>query len=541
LAPPLQRLLLTLGVALALPATASAAPYTLVQVRHGSEASAAPTFALLRAERISKTLGVWRLPSATAAQVVPGLRAAGLVRAAGADASYTADDHISHGDPLLPQEWWLAAVHADVAEPPAGPGKPVIVIDAGLDLSHPEFNARPNTTPLNQQVINPRRSDEHHGTAVSSIVGAPANGLGVVGVYPQAALYSYDASPNGQLLSSEIILGLEAASRLCPAVVNLSLGGTERDSILESALHLAVARGCLVVAAAGNEREQGSPIEYPANYTHVLTVGATNQAGGVAEFSNATPNLDLAAPGQDIPVAIPTVFLPTGYSLGDGTSFSAPIVAGAAAWVWTMRPDLDNTQIFEVMRRSARDLGPAGFDPDTGYGLLDITAALAAAPPAADPQEPNDDIPLISSTGLFGMAKAAINSPTRQSTSIAARLDLREDPEDVYRAYLPPHKKLTVTVRPTRDVTLEVWSSNAQTVLDRVGRVPTRLGRSAKPGTSVETVVVSNATAKGKLVYVDASAGADAFSADYTLSVTATALPKPKATAKPKAATTKKR
>jgi hypothetical protein len=393
----------------------------------------------------------------------------------------------------------------------------VIVIDAGLDLSHPEFNARPNTTPLNQQVINPRRSDEHHGTAVSSIVGAPANGLGVVGVYPQAALYSYDASPNGQLLSSEIILGLEAAS----------------------ALHLAVARGCLVVAAAGNEREQGSPIEYPANYTHVLTVGATNQAGGVAEFSNATPNLDLAAPGQDIPVAIPTVFLPTGYSIGDGTSFSAPIVAGAAAWVWTMRPDLDNTQIFEVMRRSARDLGPAGFDPDTGYGLLDITAALAAAPPASDPQEPNDDIPLISSTGLFGMAKAAINSPTRQSTSIAARLDLREDPEDVYRAHLPPHKKLTVTVRPTRDVTLEVWSSSAQTVLDRVGRVPTRLGRSAKPGTSVETVVVSNATAKGKLVYVDASAGADAFSADYTLSVTATALPKPKA--KPKAATTKKR
>jgi len=93
--------------------------------------------------------------------------------------------HLSSGDTLLPSEWWIHDVGDDQAEPPP-PGVPVTVIDTGLDFSHPEFKGRPNTTALNTQSV--VSNDDVHGTAVSSIVGAPANGQGLVGVYPQAAL-----------------------------------------------------------------------------------------------------------------------------------------------------------------------------------------------------------------------------------------------------------------------------------------------------------------------------------------------------------------
>ena len=519
-----------------LPASAAAAPYTLVQLRLGHERTALPTLGLLRAEQVSARVGVWRLPTATAQQVVPGLRAAGLVRAVEPDAVVAAADHFTHGDPLLADEYWLAQIRADIVEPP-GPGRPVVVIDAGLDLTHPEFAGRPDTGAMNPQVINPRRQDEHHGTAVSSLVGAPANGIGVVGVYPQAVLYSWDASPTGQLLSSEIIAGLQAAGDLCPAVINLSLGSTQRSDILEDAVHVAFERGCLVVAASGNSRSEGSPLEFPANYSHVLTVGATDRTGNVASFSSATPALDLAAPGDDVPIALPTVFRASGFASGSGTSFSSPIVAGATAWVWTVRPELDKTQLFELMRRSSRDIASPGFDPDSGFGMLDLPNALALPAPAVDPLEPNDDIDEVAANGMFATPKPAVTSPTRQNTTIVARIDAQEDPDDVYRAYLPPRKKLTITLKPTREGDLEVWSSSTLTVLERtIARAPHRLGRSAKPGAAADVVTLTNSTTRGQIVYVDASISENAAVAasDYALTIKATALPKPKPVARKK-------
>src|SRR5438309_2235301 len=96
-------------------------------------------------------------------------------------------------EPLAGLEWWRAAIGADRADPP-GPGKPVTIVDSGLDISHPEFAGRPNTTLLNTQTT--RAEDDDHGTEVGSVVAAPENGVGLVGVYPQVDLRSWDASPN---------------------------------------------------------------------------------------------------------------------------------------------------------------------------------------------------------------------------------------------------------------------------------------------------------------------------------------------------------
>ena len=89
------------------------------------------------------------------------------------------------------------------------------VIDSGLDFTHPEFARRPNTTALNAQST-VGSEDEGHGTAVSSVIGAPVDGQGLVGIYPQAKLQLWDASPNAQLTVGDEIDGLFAARRTGP-------------------------------------------------------------------------------------------------------------------------------------------------------------------------------------------------------------------------------------------------------------------------------------------------------------------------------------
>ena len=104
------------------------------------------------------------------------------------------------------------------------------------------------------------------------------------------------------------IAGLAAARRHGQGVINLSLGGFDRLPIEEHAIMSAFGAGLLVVASAGNSGEEGSPLSYPASFAHVLTVGATDEADRAAVFSSASPAMDLAAPGQDIETALPTLF-----------------------------------------------------------------------------------------------------------------------------------------------------------------------------------------------------------------------------------------
>ncbi len=320
------------------------------------------------------------------------------------------------------------------------------MIDSGVDLSHEEFAGRPNTFPLNAMTYS-GNDEELHGTATASVAAAPENGVGIVGLYPQAKLQLWDASPNAQLTVGDEINGLFAARRRGPGVINLSLGGFDRIPIEEHAIASVFGSGSLIVASAGNDREGGSSLSYPATFPHVLTVGATDENDRVTVFSSASPALDLAAPGQDIEAAIPTIFNPSGYAAVDGTSFSAPLVSAAAAAVWTLRPTLTNTQLFQIMRRSARDIGKRGWDADTGYGILDLPAAVAHHTPADDPQEPNEDIYLVKPNGLTKSGHAPLTAQHRARAILPAQLERSEDPEDVYRIWLPARGKLVVTVQ----------------------------------------------------------------------------------------------
>jgi subtilisin family serine protease len=189
-----------------------------------------------------------------------------------------------------------------------------------------------------------------------------------------------------------------------------------------------------------------------------------------------------------------------------GTSFSSPMVAGAAAWVWTTRPDLDNTQLFEVMRRSATDIGEPGFDHATGYGLLNIPSALSFKTPTRDPQEPNEKPNQIEPHALFPTGTPPLTSPGHTSGFVSAHVDRSEDPLDLYRVWAPAG--LTLRARSSGPVAVRILK---RALL--VNRVPPLA--IAKRG-----VAAYRNRGKGAYVYVEVRPSG-ARVADYTVRFTA--------------------
>ena len=157
--------LLASVLALSAPAPATA----LVQIDRAEASAARPLLRRLGGVEIGPELRAWRVPAAA----VPALRRRGLVAFSEPERELDATAAAA-SDPLVAQQWWRRAVGADAATPP-GPGKPVTIVDSGLDMSHPEFANRPNTTVLNAQTV--RADDDDHGTEVSSVIAAPENGI----------------------------------------------------------------------------------------------------------------------------------------------------------------------------------------------------------------------------------------------------------------------------------------------------------------------------------------------------------------------------
>ena len=202
------------------------------------------------------------------------------------------------------------------------------------------------------------------------------------------------------------------------------------------------------------------------------------------------------------------------------------MVAAATAWVWTARANLEKTQVFELMRLSARDIAPAGPDPRTGHGLLDIPAALTRPPPAVDPLEPNDDIDHVKAHGIFRVAARPLTAPGRRRATYRARLHSSEDPHDVYRVWVPGRREVTATVRPDANVNAALWAPPTRNVLEQGAERRRHLVASSRQrGGRTEALTVENLTRRGYYAYLDLFLGRRVRSASYTLGITASALP----------------
>lgn len=475
-----------LALVLAVPAAAGAGPGRaplLVQLRAGAPRSARTTLVAAGGTLVVPRLRVWKLAARNAAAVLRTLRAHGAVSLVERERLYsTAASSVAAvppTDPLVSDEWWRADVRVDTLTPPPA-GVPITLVDSGVNFSHPEFSGDTNLVALNSQ--EPAPIGGVHGTATASVAAAPVNGVGLVGIYPTATLRTYDASlgDGTQLPSSEIAAGIVAAERAGRSVINLSLGGASRDPVIQAAVDAAVRAGSLVVAAAGNSGEQGDWLSYPAASAHVFTVGATDQNDLPASFSTTSPFVDIAAPGVDIPVASA---LDNSYALESGTSFSSPMVAGAAAWLWTVRPTLDASQVAQILRESARDVGPPGYDDATGYGILDLAAALDAPTPQADSAEPNDT----TSTATVATTRG------RAAGTMRGRVAPFEDPRDVFRVWLPARKRVTIGVSSDNGVGVTLAGVHASGTKTSLVLVNAKPGRNAfltvTPAPRVRTAV----------------------------------------------------
>jgi hypothetical protein len=284
------------------------------------------------------------------------------------------------------------------------------------------------------------------------------------------------------------------------AVINMSYGSAEPCYAEYVALQHAVRRGVIPVAAAGNEFEAGNPPEFPASLPHVVTVAAVAADRRSSAFSNANEAIDLSAPGEDVLTAVPASMdgdgNPDGYEALSGTSFSAPMVSAAAAWMRAARPTLTADQVAQVLRLSARDLPPKGWDRDTGFGLLSVGAALERRAPRPDPLEPNDDMIWVDGRA-FGSRAAPIWTGRRRAV-VRALLDRFEDPADVYRVIVPARTSARIEVRPVfGDPALYAYARGARGL-----RSAPPLARSRRRGERTERVALHNPGTRRRSFFV---------------------------------------
>jgi len=278
------------------------------------------------------------------------------------------------GDPYYDKQWYLSRIGAPAAweSGTLGEGITVAVVDSGVAASHPDLSGR---VERGHDFVDDDEdaSDAYgHGTHVAGIVAATGdNGVGVAGMAWRARVLPVrvlDGSGYGYY--SDIIAGIRYAADHGARVINLSLGGAAYSQALQEAVDYARSKGCVLVAAAGNNGQDS--LSYPAACEGVLAVGATDPEDRPASFSNRGEELDLVAPG----VAIYSAYPESRYASLSGTSMAAPQVSGAVALLLSREPGLSAEEAESRLTGSARDLCDRGRDAYSGWGMLRVDGAL---------------------------------------------------------------------------------------------------------------------------------------------------------------------
>lgn len=267
-----------------------------------------------------------------------------------------------------------------------GTGVKIAILDTGIDYNHPDlannykggydfvFNDADPMDDSTGMAIN------SHGTHAAGIIAALNNGIGTVGVAPNADIYAVKVLDGaGFGMASFIISGIEWAMGNGTDIISMSIESAENNPALLEAINAANNSGILLVAAGGNDRTGSGTVKYPAAYDAVIAVTAIDQNGQKASFSPIDPRIEISAPGVNV---LSTV-IGGGYGTRSGTSMAAPHASGAAALILSSNfPDVngdgnrDHTDVREIIRNSAFDVGDPGHDNIYGYGLLDASNAV---------------------------------------------------------------------------------------------------------------------------------------------------------------------
>ena len=287
------------------------------------------------------------------------------------------------------QWFWAPLKVAQAQQISKGAGVVVAVLDSGVDAGHRDLGGAvlPGRQVVQDKPVG-NLDTNGHGTGMAGIIAGRGHGAdaGVLGIAPQAKIMPI-APANDTLFVGK---GIRWAADHGAGVIVLAFGIQDGES-LRAAVSAAAAADVVLIGTSGNSGDKGNEVEFPGAYPEVLTVGAVDRRNKVAKFSNHGPQVDLVAPGIDIPAPAPD----DKYVTGTGTSAAAAIVAGAAALIRAKYPDLSAEDVVRRLTDTAIDRGEKGRDDYYGAGQLDLLAALSAPQPGPSGSAPVTDAPVV--------------------------------------------------------------------------------------------------------------------------------------------------
>jgi subtilisin len=300
--------------------------------------------------------------------------------------------------------WGIDRVDAEVAHSKGDTGgddsgADITIIDTGVDYNHRDLD---DNYGVGYDFVNDDEDamdDNGHGTHVAGTADAEDNGQDVIGICTAATVHAakvLDSDGSGSY--SDVAAGIEWTADQGHDVGNLSLGGSSDSQTVKDACQYAYGKGVLLVAAAGNDGPRPDSVLYPAAYEEVIAVSATNKDDDIARFSSRGPEVELAAPG----VNIPSTTLGGGTGEKSGTSMASPHVAGAGGQL--MDNGYSNTEARNQLNSTAEDIGLSS--NEQGHGLVDTAAALG--------YDSSDDL-----NGDDGDGGGGDNAPTVDSLSLS--------------------------------------------------------------------------------------------------------------------------
>lgn len=273
-----------------------------------------------------------------------------------------------------------------------GDGVRVAVLDTGIDEAHPDLiDALDDARDFTRSRSGP--IDRHgHGTHTAGTIAARQNGVGVIGLAPQCRLLVGKVlGDDGGGSTASVAAGIDWACDSGADIISLSLGSPEPERELLSAVERAAAKGKFIIAAAGNDGRDES-VNYPARWRDTIAVAAVDSDGRLSRFSSRGPEVDIAAPGENIL----STWLRSGYARLSGTSMATPFVAGVVALAIAAHRQADRIatplctvhQLREHLARTATDAGPSGKDPGYGWGLINPDGLLPSDTSESPPPAP---------------------------------------------------------------------------------------------------------------------------------------------------------
>ncbi|MEU1880662.1 S8 family serine peptidase [Streptosporangium sp. NPDC020072] len=298
------------------------------------------------------------------------------------------------------QRWVLEKMNVEQAwKITKGAGVTVALVDSDVDAQVPELRGRVTVGPEMGSAgpVGDDAKEIWHGTAMASLIAGGGRGEGgLLGIAPEARVLSLplilrDSEQSAPPLpeqdrrtgtNSPVARAIRYAADHGAKVISMSLGAYGPQKSEREAVSYALAKGVVLVAAAGNDGETPYAVKkdtsfwsFPAGYSGVIGVGAVNERSEPAGFSSDNLSVLVSAPGVEVPVVVPG----GGYRPSDGTSSAAALVAGVAALIKAKYPDIPPYLVARALSSTATSAPIAGYDDHVGFGVVDAGAALARA------------------------------------------------------------------------------------------------------------------------------------------------------------------